>query len=238
MIADTFNNWFEPENLRSAQAVLAANGFRVEIAKPTSGKRPLCCGRTYLTNGMVRQAKQEMERVLDALRSYLEEGIPIVGLEPSCMLGMRDEIPVLMRGGLADSLAESTFLFEEFLERNSIGMNLNPMKGSALIHGHCHQKSFDQMSHVERTLRQIPELSVETINAGCCGMAGAFGYDRETYRTSELMAELDLYPKIRESKTDSVIVADGFSCRHQIELGTGRKAVHAAQLLNSAMQSS
>ena len=238
LFADTFNNWFEPENLRSAQAVLAANGFRVEIAKPTSGKRPLCCGRTYLTNGMVRQAKQEMERVLDALRSYLEESIPIVGLEPSCMLGMRDEIPVLMRGGLADSLAKSTFLFEEFLERNSIGMNLKPMQGSVLIHGHCHQKSFDQMSHVERTLRQIPELSVETINAGCCGMAGAFGYGRDTYRTSKRMAEIDLYPKIRESKTDSVIVADGFSCRHQIELGTGRKAIHAAQLLNSAMQSS
>ena len=238
LFADTFNNWYEPENLRSAQAVLAAIGFRVEIAKPTSGKRPLCCGRTYLTNGMVRQAKQEMERVLDALRPHLEDGIPIVGLEPSCILGMRDEIPVLMRNDLTDSLAESTFLFEEFLEKNSLSLDFKPMKGDVLVHGHCHQKSFDQMSHVEKTLRQIPELSVGTINAGCCGMAGAFGYGRETYRTSKRMAEFDLYPKIRESKTDTVIVADGFSCRHQIELGTGRKAVHAAQLLNSAMQSS
>ena len=235
LFADTFNTWFEPENLRSAQEVLVAAGYRVEVAVSSRGRKPLCCGRTYLTNGIIRKARQEIERLLEALKPYLEQGVPIVGLEPSCILGMRDEIPALMCNRLSELLAESSYLFEEFLEKESVELDFKPMPGTALVHGHCHQKSFDQMGYVEKSLARIPGLSVDTINSGCCGMAGAFGYGRETYRVSERMGELELLPAVRNAADDTILIADGTSCRHQIELGTGRKASHVVRLMHSAL---
>ncbi len=235
LFADTFNTWFEPENLHAAQAVLAAAGYRVEPVLATRGQHPLCCGRTYLTNGMVSQARQEIDRLLEALRPYLEKQIPIVGLEPSCILGMRDEIPVLVRSQQAELLAETSFLFEEFLDKEVTEFDLKPVYGTALVHGHCHQKSFDQMTHVKRSLERIPGLTFNSVNSGCCGMAGEFGYARKTYKQSEKMGELDLFPAVRAAAEDTIIIADGTSCRHQIELGTGRKAMHLARVMQSAL---
>ncbi|MDE0310523.1 MAG: FAD-binding protein [Acidiferrobacterales bacterium] len=236
LFADTFNTWFEPENLIAAEEVLIAAGYRVEVAAPALGERPLCCGRTYLTNGMVNQARHEVGRLLRALNPYLENRLPIVGLEPSCMLGMRDEIPVLVDSQSAELLAQNSFLLEEFLDREEPEIDLKTVHGTALVHGHCHQKSFDQMVHVERSLGRIPGLTFNCVSSGCCGMAGAFGYDRKTYRQSEQMGELDLFPAVRDSADDTIIIADGTSCRHQIELGTGRKAMHFARVMQAALQ--
>ncbi len=235
LFADTFNTWFEPSNMHAARAVLAAAGFRVHSLTSPDGRRPLCCGRTYLTTGMIDKAKQEVERLLEAARPYLQKGTPIVGLEPSCILGLRDEIPALLGNEESRQLAERSYLFEEFLELENAHLDLQPVNALALLHGHCHQKSFDQVSNVERSLLRIPGLEAKTIKAGCCGMAGAFGYAKDTYKVSEAMAELDLLPALREADPDAIIVADGTSCRHQIALGTGRQAIHVAKLLYSCL---
>ena len=237
LFADTFNKWFEPANLRAAVSVLIAAGYRIHFPVSDNSRRPLCCGRTYLTNGLIDEAELEINRLLTAVEPYLKQGIPIVGLEPSCLLGLRDEIPQLVRSDVSESLSQISFLFEEFLDRENPDLKLKPIDRIALVHGHCHQKSFDQMSFVESALARIPELKSSVIDSGCCGMAGAFGYGRDTWRVSTKMAELDLLPTIREAKEDTIIVADGTSCRHQIELGTGRQSIHVAQLLDSALQS-
>ena len=236
LFADTFNTWFEPDNLIAAQDVLTAAGYRVEIAKAADGGRPLCCGRTYLTNGMIEAAKREANRMVTALDPFLEQEIPVVGLEPSCLLGLRDDIPVLLRTEAARRLAENSFLFEEFLVKEDVQLKLKPLDRIALLHGHCHQKSFDQMRYVERVLARIPEFKVNTIQSGCCGMAGAFGYGKETYRVSQDMAELDLLPTVRSAAMDALVIADGISCRHQIELGSGKQALHVARLLQSVLE--
>ncbi|MXZ80848.1 MAG: FAD-binding protein [Gammaproteobacteria bacterium] len=235
LFADTFNTWFEPDNLHAARTVLAAAGYRVHAAAAPRDRRPLCCGRTYLTSGMTGEAKREIKRMLEVLEPFLEQGIPVVGLEPSCILGMRDEIPLLMPNRQTERLAGMSYLFEEFLELENPELDLRPLKRLALVHGHCHQKSFDQMGHVERTLARIPGLEVDTVNAGCCGMAGAFGYGRDTCDVSETMAELDLLPAVRSASRDTLIIADGTSCRHQIELGAGKQAMHVARLMQSAL---
>jgi len=235
LFADTFNRWFEPENLRAAKRVLAAAGYRVHTAKPFSGKKPLCCGRTYFTSGMIARAKVEIQRMLDAFEPFLDQQIPIVGLEPSCVLGMRDEIPLLAESSAAKKLAESSYLLEEFLAKENPQLKFNRYERSAIVHGHCHQKSFDQMGDVSVALKRIPGLQFEFIESGCCGMAGAFGYGRDTCEVSQKISELDLLPAIRQSQADTIVVADGISCRHQIELGCGRKPVHAAQLMASAL---
>ena len=235
LFADTFNTWFEPSNLHAARQVLATAGFRVHALMSADGHRPLCCGRTYLTTGMIDEARQEVQRLLEAARPYLEKGIPIVGLEPSCMLGLRDEIPVLMGNQESEQLAMMSYLFEEFIEMENPALEFQQASGLALLHGHCHQKSFDQMIHVERSLSRIPGLEVETITSGCCGMAGAFGYAKDTYRVSQAMAELDLLPAVREADHQAIILADGTSCRHQIALGTEREAIHVAMLMYSLL---
>ncbi|MCY4226985.1 MAG: FAD-binding protein [Gammaproteobacteria bacterium] len=233
LFADTFNTWFEPSNLHAARQVLAAAGFRVHSLTSPDGHRPLCCGRTYLTTGMIDEAKQEVQRLLEAVRPYLEKGMPIIGIEPSCILGLRDEIPALMGTRESEQLAAMSYLFEEFIEMENPELEFQPANGFALLHGHCHQKSFDQMRHVERSLSRIPGLEVETITSGCCGMAGAFGYAKDTYRVSEAMAELDLLPVVRKADHKAIILADGTSCRHQIALGTEREAIHVAMLMYS-----
>ena len=237
LFADTFNTWFEPENLRAAKQVLIAAGYRVFPITAARGRKTLCCGRTFLTNGMTQKAKQEVHRLLEALGPYLEQNIPVVGIEPSCVLGFRDEIPSLMQNASADQLARSSFLFEEFLAKENASVDFKPMNSSVLVHGHCHQKSFDQMTDVSKVLGMIPELSFSTIDSGCCGMAGSFGYNRDTVPVSIKMAEIDLYPAINAANHDAIIIADGTSCRHQIELGTGRQAMHVAKLMQSALQS-
>jgi Fe-S oxidoreductase len=240
LLADTFNTNFEPENLRAAKRVLEAAGYRVAVAKPPEGGRPLCCGRTFLAAGMVDQARAEARRMVDALLPFARAGVPIVGLEPSCLFTLKDEFKSLLPGADADAIAENAKLFEEFLvfeaEFGTLKLDVPAMPGSrALLHGHCHQKAFAAMGAVEKALRLVPGLEVETVESSCCGMAGAFGYEAENYEVSMKMAELSLLPKVRGADADTIVVADGTSCRHQIADGAGRDAIHVARVLDMAL---
>ncbi len=236
LFADTFNRYFERENLEAAVSVIAAGGYRVHAVLPADGdERPLCCGRTFLSVGAVHEARREMERTLAALTPYVERGMPVIGLEPSCLLGFRDEMPALLRSEAAKALAGKAVLFEEFIAseylEGRLDLPLGALPKKALLHGHCHQKAFDVMGAVESTLRLVPELEVETVESSCCGMAGAFGYAADTIDVSLKMAELSLLPAVRNAATGTLIVADGTSCRHQIHDGSGREALHVARVL-------
>jgi Fe-S oxidoreductase len=248
LFADTFNNYFESENARAALKVLQAAGYRVHIARPAAADaepdRPLCCGRTYLAAGLIDEAKAEARRVVDALRPFVARGVPVVGLEPSCLLSLRDEFLVMGLGNDARTLAQNAFLFEEFLAREQDAGRLKlklaalPEK-RALLHGHCHQKAFDAVRPVQKILGLIPELKVELIESSCCGMAGSFGFEAAHYDVSMKMAELSLLPAIRSADAGTLVVADGTSCRHQIADGTrngdAREALHVARVLERAL---
>jgi Fe-S oxidoreductase len=234
LFADTFNRYFEPENLRAAFDVIAKAGCKVHLPRPVDGsRRPLCCGRTFLSVGLVEQARKEAERTIAALSPFVERGVPVVGLEPSCILGFRDEIPALVRSEEARWLASRALLFEEYVtsDFDVTALRLAPIGKRALLHGHCHQKSFGVMSDVERALKLVPGLVVEPIESSCCGMAGAFGYGVDTFDVSLAMGELSVLPAVRQAPADAIIVADGTSCRHQIKDGTGREAMHVARVL-------
>ncbi len=240
LLADTFNTYFEPENLHAAVRVLSRAGYRVHLAQASAGERPLCCGRTFLAAGLVDEARAEARRMVTALAPHVEAGTPIVGLEPSCLFTLRDEFAAVLPGEATEALAEQALLFEEFIAREadagSFTLDLRATgRKRALLHGHCHQKAFAVMGAVEKTLRLIPELEVETVTSSCCGMAGAFGYQAETFEVSMKMAEASLLPAVRKEEADSFIVADGTSCRHQIEDGTSREAVHVARVLDAAL---
>ena len=240
LLADTFNNYYEPDNLRAAQRVLEAADYRVQAALPADGGRPLCCGRTFLAAGLVDEARREARRMAEALAPWVERGVPVIGLEPSCLLGLRDEFLYLLPREAAATLARHALLLEEFLAREHeagrLKLPLRPLRErKALLHGHCHQKAFAVMSHVEQALRLVPGLQVETIESGCCGMAGSFGYEASHHAVSMRMAELALLPKVRAARADEIVVADGTSCRHQIRDGAGRPAVHVAQVLRAAL---
>ncbi|MXX08023.1 MAG: FAD-binding protein [Gammaproteobacteria bacterium] len=239
LLVDTFNSCFESENARAAQNVLQAAGYRV-AAPPAGDSRPLCCGRTFLSSGLVDEAKAEARRMLEALRPFVERGVPIVGLEPSCLLSLRDEYLVMGLGPEAEKLADSAVLFEEFLaaehEAGRLALKLKPLaQKRALVHGHCHQKSFAVMPALNKTLALVPELEIEVIDSSCCGMAGSFGYEAEHYRYSMDMAELSLLPAVRAADEDSLIVANGVSCRGQIGHGASREALHVARVLEMAL---
>jgi FAD/FMN-containing dehydrogenase/Fe-S oxidoreductase len=241
LFADTFNRYFERENLDAAMRVLVAGGYRVHALLPQDGDpRPLCCGRTFLSVGQVDEARREMERTLAALSPYVARGVPVIGLEPSCLLTFRDEVPALFKSEIVDGLAANALLLEEFLARERaagrLNMPLGPLPRKALLHGHCHQKAFDAMGAVESVLRLVPELGVETVESSCCGMAGAFGYDASTIDVSLKMGELALLPAVRKAPDDALIVADGTSCRHQIHDGTERDALHVARVLAMSLE--
>jgi Fe-S oxidoreductase len=241
LFADTFNRYFERENLDAALVVLAAAGYRVQVATSADGSpRPLCCGRTFLSVGLVDEAKHEAGRTLKALAPFVERGVPVIGLEPSCLLGFRDEIPALIKSETARQVAEHALLFEEFLAREAeakrFAPDLEEIATRALLHGHCHQKAFGTMSAVEQVLTMIPGLAVETVQSSCCGMAGSFGYGSDTIDVSLAMGELSLLPAVRQADADTIIVADGTSCRQQIRDGTGREAMHVARLLADSMR--
>ena len=236
LIADTFNRWFEPENLRAALTVLRHGGYRVHLARAPAQQRPLCCGRTFLASGQIEQARVEASRMINALLPHARLGRPIIGLEPSCLFTLRDEFKALLPGGHTDTVASQAVLIEEFLARESragrLNLPLRPIEQRhAMLHGHCHQKAFAVMSDVETTLNLVPDLEVKTIESSCCGMAGAFGYQARHSEVSHAMAESDLWPAVRAARDDALIVADGTSCRHQIEFGTARDAVHVVQVL-------
>jgi FAD/FMN-containing dehydrogenase/Fe-S oxidoreductase len=241
--ADTFNNYFESENLLAAKEVLEAAGYCVHLAQPKFNDieaRPLCCGRTYLSQGMLVDAKYEAERTLRGLQKWIDKGVPVIGLEPSCLLTMRDEFlslklsPDLRES--ANKLAGLAVLFEEFIAQE-LDLERFPLKfkaageRAAWLHGHCHQKAFDAMRPVERVLALIPGLKVHSIESSCCGMAGSFGYEAAHIEVSMAMAELSLLPAVRKAGPNDLIVADGTSCRHQIKDGAQRSAIHVARVL-------
>ncbi|MBD3679990.1 MAG: FAD-binding protein [Rhodobacteraceae bacterium] len=233
LFTDTFNRWMEPGIPRAALQVLTRAGYTVHAA--TAGGRPLCCGRTYLAAGMIDKARAEARRTLEALLPHIEAGRPVVGLEPSCLLTLRDEFRALLPGEAADRLADNALLFEEFIARETEAgrMRLPLAKGAeqALVHGHCHQKAAGVMGDMQKSLAMLPGLSAETIDSACCGMAGAFGYDAETIDTSLAMGEISLLPAVRQAPQNTLIIANGTSCRHQISDGTGRTALHIAEVM-------
>ncbi len=237
---DTFNAAFEPGTVEAALATLTGSGYRVHIARAADGsKRPLCCGRTFLSVGNVEAARAEMSRTLKALQPFLERGAPIIGLEPSCLFTFRDELAAVSPGADADRAAALAVLFEEFIVREAKAgrflPRFAPLAEKVLLHGHCHQKAFGAMSSIEAALRLIPGLKLETIESSCCGMAGAFGYQAETVDVSLAMAELSLLPAVRKAEPGSIVVADGTSCRHQIKDGSGREAIHVARLMAASI---
>ncbi|MET4259655.1 FAD/FMN-containing dehydrogenase/Fe-S oxidoreductase [Bradyrhizobium sp. S3.12.5] len=241
LFADTFNRIYERENLEAALRVLAAGGYRVHMPKPPSGNRPLCCGRTFLSAGLVDEARSELDRLVAAFAPFATRGVPIIGLEPSCLLTLRDELASLRKDDDAKAVGAHALTFEEFLVREAeagrLQLPLGTVAEKALVHGHCHQKSFGAFKPVEQVLRLVPGLEVKTIESSCCGMAGAFGYGADTYDASIEMAELSLLPAVRRADQSTLVVADGTSCRHQIHDGAQREALHVARVLAMSLDS-
>jgi FAD/FMN-containing dehydrogenase/Fe-S oxidoreductase len=236
LFGDTFNRYFERENLEAAERVLTAAGYRLHRVEVTGSSRPMCCGRTYLASGQTDEARAELRRTLGALRPFVEGGARVVGLEPSCIFTFRDEMTALLPAAETDFIAGKALIFEELLaEDMAAGTVTLPVRDAAgkvvHVHGHCHQKAFGAMGAVETVLRGVPGLDVRMIESSCCGMSGAFGYAAENYEVSMKMGEAALLPAVRAADADALIVADGTSCRHQIHDGAARDAIHVARLL-------
>ncbi len=236
LFVDCFARYFEPEIARATRAVLEAGGYTV--LEDTSSA-PLCCGRTFLSAGLVDEAREELSRLVGALGPQAQRGVPIVGIEPSCLLTLRDELKVVLNGEAIQALAKQAVLVEEFLaaeaRRGSLKLRFQENgPREAYLHGHCHQKALGTMPDVVAALQLVPGLSVKLIESSCCGMAGAFGYEAGHYDISMRMAERSLLPAVRAPK-EALIVADGTSCRHQIADGAQRGAVHVANVLESAL---
>ena len=236
LFVDTFNGGFETENALDAARVLHAAGYALHTVAKDGGHH--CCGRTMLAAGQVDAARATLSALLDALLPLASAGIAVVGLEPSCLLTLRDEALALKLGPKAEAVAAQALLFEEFIAREMkagrFALKLKPLDKPLLVHGHCHQKAFGAISPVLEVLKLIPGAQPQLIESSCCGMAGHFGYEARHQAVSMQMAELSLLPAIRQ-QPDAVVVADGTSCRHQIEHGAQRQAVHAARLLASLL---
>ena len=248
LLADTFNAYFEDENLKAALQVLKAAGYQVHIPSKGQSKnqskaktettntcsKEFCCGRTYLAAGMVDKAKETLGELVDHLAPYAEKNIPIIGLEPSCLFTLKDEALVMGFGERAISVSKQAQLLEEFLasevKAGKLQLNLKSASKPVLFHGHCHQKSFAAVTPAMELLKLIPNAEPKLIESSCCGMAGSFGYEAEHIEVSKQMAEASLLPAIRKTP-NSWVVADGTSCRHQIADGTQREAVHIARIL-------
>jgi FAD/FMN-containing dehydrogenase/Fe-S oxidoreductase len=229
---DTFNNYFHPETAKAAVEVLEAAGFQVII--PTAN---LCCGRPLYDHGMLDRAQSLLLQILDELSPEIEAGIPIVGLEPSCVAVFRDELLNLFpHDERAQALSRQTFLLSEFLESHAPNFPLPRLDRKAILHGHCHQKSLMKMTAEEAVLRRLG-VDFHSPAPGCCGMAGSFGFerDKDKYDLSVAIGELELLPAIRQAPAHWLIIADGFSCREQIAQGTSRRALHLAEVLHMAL---
>jgi FAD/FMN-containing dehydrogenase/Fe-S oxidoreductase len=229
LFPDTFNNFCEPEVAIAATHVLDAAGFRVTI--PPS---QICCGRPLYDQGMLELAKQRLQEAMRVLGPYVERGVPIVGLEPGCILTFRDELPRLFPGDpVAQALAEGTFMLDEFLARKAPAYAPPPRPGRALLHGHCHQKAIAGLKHETALLERVSGLKLEVLDAGCCGMAGAFGYEAGHYEISKTLAERVLVPAIERSEPGTILISDGFSCRSQVRhFCPDALVMHLAQVLD------
>ncbi len=233
LFVDTFTGTFEADNAWAAARVLKAAGYTLHAVQKDGGHH--CCGRTYLATGMVAQARAKALALVRALLPFAQAGVPIVGLEPSCLLTLRDEALVLRLGDDAETVAGQALLFEELLAREHragrLQLALKAADAPILLHGHCHQKAFGAVAPILEVLRLIPGAQPELIESSCCGMAGSFGYEAEHHAVSLQMAELSLLPAVRK-QPQAIVVADGTSCRHQIRDGAQREAVHVAALLD------
>jgi len=233
LFVDTFNATFESENALAAARLLKKAGYTLYLVRKDQGRH--CCGRTFLAAGMVDKARAKLAALLDEVLPLARAGVNIVGLEPSCLLTLRDEALSLGLGQAAKTVAPQALLLEEFLAREvkagRFALAFRPAPAPILLHGHCHQKAFGAVAPILEVLRLIPGAKPELIETSCCGMAGSFGYDTDHYEVSMQMAELSLLPAIRKNP-DAIVVADGTSCRHQIAHGAGRVARHVAVLLD------
>ena len=235
LFVDTFSGNFDSDNAWAAARVLQAAGYTLHtVTKGDPAQGHLCCGRTYLTSGRVDEARAKAAELIDALLPFAQAGVPIVGLEPSCLLGLRDEALVLGLGQRAETVAAQALMFEEFVAREAkagrFEVAFRPVTKPVLLHGHCHQKAFGVVAPILEVLRLIPGAKPALIETSCCGMAGSFGLEAAHAEVSMQMAELSLLPTIRQSP-DAIVVADGTSCRHQIAEGAQRQALHVAALL-------
>lgn len=228
--ADTFNNHFLPETAKAAVEVLETAGFQVIVPR-----KPLCCGRPLYDWGMLTLAKRSLRQILDALQEEIRAGTPVVGLEPSCVAVFRDELINLFPNDEdALRLSRQTYLLSEFLNKEASEFEFPKLERKALLHGHCHQKAITKMTDEEAVLKKLG-LTVDAPETGCCGMAGSFGFEEEHYDISTKCADRVLLPAVNEASNDTLIIADGFSCREQIEGLTNRRALHLAQVIRMAM---
>jgi Fe-S oxidoreductase len=230
---DTFSNYFHPETGRAALDVLHAAGC--DVALPAGH---LCCGRPLYDFGLLDRAKAYLRAILDALGEAIDAGIPLVVLEPSCASVFRDELRNLFpTDPRAARLRSQTFLLSEFLERHVPSYQPPRFAGKILLHGHCHHKALMKMSDEESLLRKMG-ADLQSLDSGCCGMAGAFGFEADKFAVSQAVGERVLLPAVRNAAADTVIVSDGFSCREQIWQATGRRAIHLAEALQLGLKES
>jgi FAD/FMN-containing dehydrogenase/Fe-S oxidoreductase len=229
--ADTFNNYFHPETSRAALEVLQGAGFNVIVPQIH-----LCCGRPLYDFGMLDRAKQYLERILSVLSAQIDAGVPLIVLEPSCASVFRDELRNLFPlNARATKLRSQTFLLSEFLEHHAPGYTPPQLPGKVLLHGHCHHKSLMGLGDEESLFRKMG-ADLQSIDSGCCGMAGPFGFEKEKYEVSQAVGERVLLPAVRNTPASALIVSDGFSCREQILQATGRRAIHLAEALQLGLQ--
>jgi len=232
LFADTFTNFFEPHVAIAAVEVLERAGFRVIVPRER-----LCCGRPLYDQGMLARAKPRLREVMDALDPFVGVGIPIVGLEPSCILTFRDELPSLFPDDArAQALATNSFMLDEFIVRNAPDFAPPELGRKTIVQGHCHQKALAGIDAEIALLSRAAGAQLEVLDAGCCGMAGAFGYERDHFEVSKAIGSRVLFPAIDSAPPDAIIVADGFSCRSQIRhFCPSRRPMHLAEVLNERL---
>lgn len=241
LFIDTFTHHYDPKIGHSAKKVLEAAGYRVHVAQPTPAidepERPLCCGRTFLAHGLVNEARREATRSLKILYPHAQAGRSIIGLEPACLLALRDDYRALGLGEAAEAVASRAVLFEEFIAREKTAkrwsLEFTPPEGTEaplLVHGHCHQKAVGAMKSVRKVLKLVPGLEFTFIDASCCGGAGSFYLEAEHARHADTMAEQALLPTLRDNP-DVQVIANGFACRQQICDGSQHRPEHLAVML-------
>ena len=230
---DTYMNYNYPTIGIAATEVLELAGFRVVPANP------VCCGRPMLSKGLMNRAAENARRNVEALYEHAQKGTPIVGCEPSCLLSLRDEYPELVPGEKSAAIARNSYLIDEFLakllDRDELGLNFTNIAKKVLFHGHCHQKALAGTGTTLRVLKLPRGYEVQDVNAGCCGMAGAFGYEKEHYDISMSIGEMTLFPAVRGKDDSWEVAVTGVSCRQQLESGTGRRARHVVEVLRDAV---
>ncbi|MEK8052630.1 4Fe-4S dicluster domain-containing protein [Ideonella sp. DXS22W] len=243
LLVDCFANHLDPAVAEAAVDVLRAAGLVVHpvVAAPAKdGKDALCCGRAAWSAGFVDRAREQARTLLAALAPHLAAGRPVIGLEPSCLSMLRDEVHLMgLDPDAVQALGRQALMLEEYLAREldakRLSLPLQALPATALVHGHCHQKAFGTLKSLRKLLAQVPQLQVQWIESSCCGMAGSFGYEAEHHADSLAMAELSLLPAVRAAAPEALLVASGTSCRHQIRDGAQRESLHLAQLLQAAL---